>query len=149
LDHLTNGIKNEMPPNYDELRKAVNRASNWRLRLDTIEELGQWKHKRTIDILLHRMNNDAVYKVVEAAHRNLVKFGEDVELPPRNRFELIKDANKVFIRIKKSLPRDHTFEEYKEKLKNMRLDLYDTYEGDKGEEFEAWLENVWETAKRR
>jgi len=149
LDHLTNGIKNEMPPNYDELRKAVNRASNWRLRLDTIEELGQWKHKRTIDILLHRMNNDAVYKVVEAAHRNLVKFGEDVELPPRNRFELIKDANKVFIRIKKSLPRDHTFEEYKEKLKNMRLDLYDTYEGDKGDEFEAWLENVWETANRR
>jgi hypothetical protein len=146
---LTNGIKNEMPPNYDELRKAVNRASNWRLRLDAIEELGQWKHKRTIDVLLHRMNNDAVYKVVEAAHRNLVKFGEDVELPPRNRFELIKDANKVFIRIKKSLPRDHTFEEYKEKLKNMRLDLYDTYEGDKGDEFEAWLENVWETANRR
>ena len=146
---MTNGIKNEMPPNYDELRKAVNRASNWRLRLDTIEELGQWKHKRTIDILLHRMNNDAVYKVVEAAHRNLVKFGEDVELPPRNRFELIKDANKVFIRIKKSLPRDHTFEEYKEKLKNMRLDLYDTYEGDKGDEFEAWLENVWETAYKK
>ncbi len=146
---MTNGIKNEMPPNYDELRKAVNRASNWRLRLDTIEELGQWKHKRTIDILLHRMNNDAVYKVVEAAHRNLVKFGEDVELPPRNRFELIKDANKVFLRIKKSLPRDHTFEEYKEKLKNMRLDLYDTYEGDKGDEFEAWLENVWETATKK
>ena len=120
---MTNEIKNEMPPNYDELRKAVNRASNWRLRLDTIEELGQWKHKRTIDIFLHRMNNDAVYKVVEAAHRNLVKFGEDVELPPRNRFELIKDANKVFFRIKKSLPRDHTFEEYKEKLKNMRLDF--------------------------
>ncbi|WP_255551165.1 HEAT repeat domain-containing protein [Sporosarcina sp. E16_8] len=146
---MTNEIKNEMPPNYDELRKAVNRASNWRLRLDTIEELGQWKHKRTIDILLHRMNNDAVYKVVEAAHRNLVKFGEDVELPPRNRFELIKDANKVFLRIKKSLPRDHTFEEYKEKLKNMRLDLYDTYEGDKGDEFEAWLENVWETANKK
>ncbi len=146
---MTNEIKNEMPPNYDELRKAVNRASNWRLRLDTIEELGQWKHKRTIDILLHRMNNDAVYKVVEAAHRNLVKFGEDVELPPRNRFELIKDANKVFLRIKKSLPRDHTFEEYKEKLKNMRLDLYDTYEGDKGDEFEAWLENVWAMATKK
>lgn len=146
---MTTEIKNEMPPNYDELRKAVNRASNWRLRLDTVEELGQWKHKRTIDILLHRMNNDAVYKVVEAAHRNLVKFGEDVELPPRNRFELIKDANKVFLRIKKSLPRDHTFEEYKEKLKNMRLDLYDTYEGDKGDEFEAWLENVWETANKK
>ena len=102
-----------------------------------------------VDVIRRRTVSLAVYKVVEAAHRNLVKFGEDVQLPPRNRFELIKDANKVFFRIKKSLPRDHTFEEYKEKLKNMRLDLYDTYEGDKGEEFEAWLENVWETAKRR
>jgi hypothetical protein len=142
-------IKNEMPPNYDELRKSVNRASNWRLRLEAIEELGQWKHKRTIDVLLHRMNNDAVYKVVEAAHQNLVKFGEDVQLPPRNRFELIKDANKVFFRIKKSLPVGHTYEEYKEKLKNMRLDLYDTYEGDKGDEFDAWLENVWATASKK
>ena len=144
---MNNGIKNEMPPNYDELRKAVNRTSNWRVRLDAIEELGQWKHKRTIDVLLHRMNNDAVYKVVEAAYRNLVKFGEDVQLPARNKFELIKDANKVFFRIKKSLPAGHTYEEYKEKLKNMRLDLYDTYEGDKGAEFDEWLQNTWETTK--
>jgi len=141
-------IKNEIPPNYDELRKSVSRASNWRERLAAVEELGQWKHKRTTDMLMHRMNNDTVYTVQEAAFRNLVQFGEDVQLPPRNKFELIKDANKVIFRIKKSLPRDHTYEEFKEKLKNMRLDLYDTYEGDKGDEFDQWLENAWATAKK-
>ena len=142
-------MKNELPPNYVELKKAANRTSNWRERLEAIEELGQWKHKQTIDVLTHRMMNDAVYKVQEAAFKELQKFGEDVQMPPRNRFDLIKDASKVLLRIKKSLPRDHTFDEYKEKLKNMRLDIYDTYEGDKGADFEMWLEDTWKSMLKR
>ncbi|MCZ2258317.1 HEAT repeat domain-containing protein [Sporosarcina sp. G11-34] len=142
-------IKNELPPNYEELKKSANRNSNWKERLEAIEELGQWKHKRTIDVLTHRMINDTVYKVQEAAFNKLEQFGEDVELPPRKKGDLIKDATKVFPRIKKSLPAGHTYEEFKEKLKNMRLDLYDTYEGDKGTDFDQWLENVWETATKK
>ena len=142
-------IKNELPPNYEELKKAISRASNWRERLDAIEELGQWKHKRVIDMLVYRMNNDAVYKVQESAYRQLKKFGEDVQLPARNEHELIKDANKVWSRIKKSLPADHSYEDFKEKLKKMRLDLYDTYEGDKGADFDKWLESTWASAATR
>lgn len=142
-------IKNEIPPNYDELRKSVARASNWRERLAAVEELGRWKHKRTTDMLMHRMNNDTVYKVQEAAFHNLERFGEDVQLPPRKKGELIKDATKVLFRIKKSLPADHTYEEFKKKLKNMRLDLYDTYEGDKGTDFDKWLEESWATATKK
>ena len=142
-------IKNEIPPNYDELRKSVARASNWRERLAAVEELGQWKHKRTTDMLMHRMNNDTVYQVQEAAFHNLKRFGEDVQLPSRNKGELIKDTSKVIFRIKKSLPTDHTYDEFKEKLKNMRLDLYDTYEGDKGVDFDEWLENAWATAAKK
>ena len=142
-------IKNELPPNYEEIKKSANRTSNWRERLEAIEELGQWKHKRTIDVLTHRMINDTVYKLQETAFTHLKKFGEDVELPPRKQGDLIKDATKVFFRIKKSLPVGHTYEEFKEKLKNMRLDLYDTYEGDKGAEFDKWLENTWATATKK
>ena len=47
------------------------------------------------------MINDPVYKVQEAAYRNLQKLGEDVELPPKKKGELIKDATKVLFRIKK------------------------------------------------
>lgn len=47
------------------------------------------------------------------------------------------------LRIKKSLPEGHTYEEFKEKLKKMRIDVYDTYEGDKGADFDKWLENTW------
>lgn len=143
-DYLKNeNVKREVPANYEELKKAANRTSNWRERLAAVEELGQWKSNQTIDVLMNRMVNDTVYKVQEAAFRNLKELGEDTQLPPRKKGELIKGTSKILLRIKKSLPENHTFEEFKEKLKKMRLDLYDTYEGEKGSEFENWLKNTW------
>jgi hypothetical protein len=53
------------------------------------------------------------------------------------------------LRIKKSLPQGHTFEEFKEKLKKMRLDVYDTYEGEKGAGFDKWLENTWASLSKK
>ena len=137
--------KGALPENYEELKKQASRTSNWRDRLDAVEELGQWKNKQVIDVLTHMLKNDAVYKVQEAAFRKLKKFGEDVQVPPRKKGDLIKGVNKILLRIKKSLPEGHSYQEFKEKLKKMRLDVYDTYEGDKGADFDKWLENMWET----
>lgn len=136
-------IKSELPSNYEELKKAVNRTSNWRERLEAVEELGKWKNNQTIVLLIHRMNSDTVYKVQEAAYHKLKQLGEDVQLPLRKKFDLIKGASKILLRVKKSLPEGHTFEDFKEKLKKMRLDVYDTYEGEKGAEFDKWLEMTW------
>ena len=47
----------------------------------------------------------------------------------------------------KMIGRIHTFEEFLTKLKRMRIDVYDTYEGDKGDEFKTWLENEWSNLK--
>lgn len=138
-----------LPENYEELKKQANRTSSWRDRLDAIEELGQWKSKQVIDILMRIMNNDAVYKVQEAAFRKLKKFGEDVQLPPRKKGDLIKGVNKILLRVKKSLPEGHSYGEFKEKLKKMRLDVYDTYEGDKGSDFDKWLEDMWVSVSQR
>ncbi len=63
-----------LPENYEELKKQANRTSNWRERLDAVEELGHWKNKQIIDILMRLMNHDAVYKVQEAAYRQLKKL---------------------------------------------------------------------------
>ncbi|WP_066070156.1 HEAT repeat domain-containing protein [Neobacillus soli] len=135
--------KSELPENYEALKKQVGRTSNWRDRLDAVEELGQWNNKKVIDVLLRIMNNDDVYKVREAAYRKLKKFGEDVQMPAKKKGDLIKDVTKILVRIKKSLPEGHSYEEFKEKLKKMRLDVYDTYEGDKGPDIDQWLENMW------
>jgi hypothetical protein len=142
--HLSsNEISQDLPLNYGELKTAANRTSNWRERLAAVEELGQTKHKKIIDVLTHRMNNDPVYKVQEAAYRNLLAFGEDIQPPVRKQGDLINNLTKTLVRIKKSLPEGHSYEAFKEKLKKMRLDLYDVYEGEKGEDFDNWLEAKW------
>ncbi|MBO0998608.1 HEAT repeat domain-containing protein [Bacillus sp. SD075] len=143
----TKGI--ELPANYEELKKSANRKSNWRERLDAVEELGQSKNKQVIDILTHIMNGDSVYKVQQAAYRQLKRFGEDVQLPARKRGELVKGLNKILVRIKKSLPENHTYSDFKEKLQKMRMDIYDTYEGEKGADFEKWLEQTWSALSKR
>ncbi|MFC5530491.1 HEAT repeat domain-containing protein [Cohnella yongneupensis] len=136
-------LGNELPDNYEQLKSAANRTSSWKDRLAAVEELGQWKHVKIIDVLKHRMNNDLVYSVQEAAFRKLQQLGEDVQLPPKRQGEAIGGITKILVRIKKSLPKDHSFEAFKEKLQKMRSDIYDTYEGDKGADFEKWLENKW------
>ena len=141
--------KGVLPENYEELKKQANRTSNWRDRLDAIDDLGQWKNEQVIDILTRMMNKDAVYKVQEAAFRQLKKLGEDVQLPPRKKGDLIKGVTKILLRVKKSLPEGHSYNEFKEKLKKMRLDVYDTYEGDKGADFDKWLEEMWVSVSKR
>jgi len=141
--------KGALPENYEELKKQASRTSNWRDRLDAVEELGQWQNKQVINVLTHMLKEDAVYKVQEAAFRKLKKFGEDVQLPPRKKGDLIKGVNKILLRIKKSLPEGHSYKEFKEKLKKMRLDVYDTYEGDKGADFDKWLEDMWVSVSKR
>jgi len=144
-----NEVISNLPANYDQLKTSVNRTSNWRERLEAVEELGQWDNKKVIDLLTHRMNNDIVYKVQEAAFHKLRAFGENVQLPPKNKGELIKGLTKILVRIKKSLPAGHSYEEFKEKLKKMRIDIYDAYEGDKGSDFDKWLESVWVSLSTR
>jgi hypothetical protein len=142
-EEVSNEVVMESGPNMEQLKKAVNRTSDWRERLNAVEELGQLDDKQSIDILTRVMANDAVYTVQEAAYHKLKGLGEDVQLPPKNTSELFKGVTKILVRIKKSLPEGHTYEEFKEKLKKMRVDLYDTYEGDKGAGFDSWLENTW------
>lgn len=139
-------LNQELPENYEELKKAAGRSADWRARLAAVEELGNWKHKQVIDILNRLMISDPVYTVQEAAYKKLSAFGEDVKVPSKNKAELFRGISKIVLRIKKSLPRDHSYEEFKEKLKKMRIDVYDAYEGEKGEDFDNWLEKQWISA---
>jgi len=135
----------ELPLNFEGLKKAAFRAGNWRDRINAVDELGQWKSQQTIDILNRVLAEDGVYRVREAAFNKLKSLGEDIPRPTRKQGELFRDIKKILLRIKKSLPKDHTIEEFKEKLQKMRSDVYDTYEGEKGAEFDQWIERIWES----
>ncbi|MCJ8014655.1 HEAT repeat domain-containing protein [Paenibacillus sp. KQZ6P-2] len=138
-------VASDLPENYNELKNAANRTANWRERLEAVEQLGQWKSQQSIDILKHRLHTDPVFQVQEAAYEKLKAWGEDALQPVRSKYDVVKGIQKILLRVKKSLPRDHSYEEFKEKLKKMRIDVYDTYEGDKGADFDAWLEGMWKS----
>ncbi|WP_068614822.1 HEAT repeat domain-containing protein [Paenibacillus tuaregi] len=131
----------ELPENYNELKKAANRTSDWRARLEAVEELG--KYPQAIAVLRGVLKNDPVLRVQEAAQRQLQAHGEQVSIPKREAGDLIPGITKLLVRIKKSLPKDHTYEEFREKLKKMRIDVYDVYEGNLGDSFDKWLEEKW------
>ncbi|WP_058304566.1 HEAT repeat domain-containing protein [Gorillibacterium timonense] len=141
--------KTGLPENFDKLKAAANRTSSWRDRLAAVEELGKHKSPQSLSALTYRMNHDLVYTVQEAAYNCLKEWGEKVEPPTRQKGDLIKGLMKTLVRIKKSLPEGHSYEDFKEKLKKMRLDLYDAYEGDKGAEFDNWLESTWKALRTR
>ncbi|AWE07962.1 HEAT repeat domain-containing protein [Lysinibacillus sp. 2017] len=133
----------ELPEQYDALKKQANYTSSWRERLDAVKTLSAYQNEKVIDLLTNRMKNDTVYKVQTAAYEALAAFGEDVEKPKPARFDIIKGTDKIFLRVKKSLPKDHTVADFADKLKRMRSDVYDAYEGDKGAQFMTWLEERW------
>ena len=141
--------KAELPSNFEELKKDAFRTANWRDRMKAVEELGQWESPQTIDILRRIVAEDAVHKVQEAAYSKLRSFGEDISPPTRKKGDLIKGITKILLRIKKSLPEDHTVKEFKEKLQKMRIDVYDTYEGEKGADFDQWLEGIWASLPKK
>lgn len=132
-----------LPEQYEALKKQANYTSSWRDRLEAVKTLSDYKHDKVIDLLKNRMQHDTVYEVQVAAYEALAAFGEDVEKPAPARFDIIKNTDKIFLRVKKSLPKDHTVADFADKLKRMRVDVFDAYEGDKGAEFMNWLEQRW------
>ena len=146
-NHDTEAV-NGLPENFEELKRAANRTSSWRDRLNAVNELGNWDTEPTIKVLQNVLKNDQVFQVREAAYYKLKQLDEDVQMPAKTKVSCLKVRTK-FCYGSKSLPEGHTFEEFKEKLQKTRLDLYDTYEGDKDAEFDSWLHGIWETLSRR
>ena len=127
------------------LKKDVNRTADWELRLQAVQALAKIKSDEAMSILNFVAKNEHVSTVRDAAVKAIKKAGgtaPSYELP---KYGLFKDMRKVFLRIKKSLPKDHTYEDFKVKLEKMRIDIYNTYEGEKGASFDAWLKDMWET----
>ena len=138
-------IPSNLPENFGELKKAVNRTADWEARLHAVNELSNIQADEAMKILQYVASSDHVTKVREAAAKGLKKNGKSVPTYEPPKFGFFKDLRKVFLRIKKSLPKDHTYEDFKVKLEKMRIDIYNTYEGEKGEAFDSWLKDMWET----
>ncbi|WP_235680133.1 HEAT repeat domain-containing protein [Paenibacillus albicereus] len=132
-----------------ELKRAASRSSDWRARQKAASELAALKAPQSAAILRRLLADDPVHPVREAAYRGLVSLGEPAQAPVRKGSVPVKGLDKIVVRVRKSLPEGHAFSDFKEKLRKMRLDVYDVLEGDKGAEFDGWLEEQWKASFER
>ena len=142
-------MESNKPANYDELKRQANDSSSWRNRLDAVRKLGGFNEKSVKDILWRRMISDPVYTIQEEAFRKLQALGESVKLPLKKKGNILKDMNKDLQKIKHSLPENHSYEDFKEKLKDTNLPLYDTIEGNKINKTDQFLENIWKSLPKK
>ena len=142
-------MESNKPVNYDELKRQANDSSSWRNRLDAVRKLGGFNEKSVKDILWRRMISDPVYTIQEEAFRKLQALGESVKLPRKKKGNILKDMNKDLQKIKHSLPENHSYEDFKEKLKDTNLPLYDTIEGNKINKTDQFLENIWKSLPKK
>ena len=142
-------MESNKPANYDELKRQANDSSSWRNRLDAVRKLGEFNEKSVKDILWRRMISDPVYTIQEEAFRKLQALGESVKLPRKKKGNILKDMNKDLQKIKHSLPENHSYEDFKEKLKDTNLPLYDTIEGNKINKTDQFLENIWKSLPKK
>lgn len=131
---------------YESYKRDAKNKSDWRLRLAAVEGLRKIDDPRAIDVLWSVMISDKVFQVQEAAFRALQAKGKDVKLPKKQKGHLIKGVNKKIKVLKNKMPENHTYEDFKAKLEESEPVIYDTYEGDKGNRFDKWLENVWKSS---
>lgn len=144
-----NRFQEGKPDNYEALKSQASDRMSWRNRKSAVDELAKWKCRESIDILWRRMMSDKVHRVQHAAFLALQAFGEKVRLPRKKKGNLIPEINKKLASVKNSLPDEHTFSEFKKAFSKLRPVEFDTYEGDKGNQFDKWLENVWISLPRK
>lgn len=149
MNYENEEVVDQLAEQLAQLKKEANRTADWEARLNAINELAKIKSDEAVKILHFVAKADHITKVRKAAAKALKKAGKEVPSYEAPKFGFFKDLRKVFLRIKKSLPQDHTYEDFKVKLEKMRIDIYNTYEGEKGAQFDAWLKDMWETTTRQ
>lgn len=92
------------------------------------------------------MNSNKVFTVNEAAFRALQAKGQDVKLLRKAKGNLVKGTNQKIKVLKNKLPKKHSYEDFKKELKRRNPVIYDTYQVDKGNRFDKWLENIWKSS---
>lgn len=136
-------FKNETPQNIIELIKQSQDKNNYKIRLESIEELGKWKCQQSIKKLLELMKHDKVYIVKQIAFLKLQQFGESVKLPKKKKGHLIKDINKKLLKIYNSFQAEnYSITDFKIKFKETYPEAYDIYSYEKNAKFDTWIQSV-------
>jgi len=137
----------EVPSNIDDLKTKSNNKSNWRERLDSINELKRYDCRESRDIIKILALHDPVSKVMEAAYEaahalGITKKGKPLYLGKKKKGNLVAGITKILVRVRNSFEGEFSVQDFKAKFKAIDPRTYDTYEGDMGDGFDEWLQDV-------
>lgn len=139
---------------FNELKNMANHKSSWRDRLAAIEGLKEYDTIPAKDIIIRLAIHDPVFKVKEAAFRlaqsrGYQYKGQPVFLGRKPKGNLVKGINQKLEKVRNLLGEEFTLEEFKEAFMKKYPVEYDTYEGDKEDRFDKWLDNVMRSLPKK
>ncbi len=146
---MNNKFENAIPENIEALKKQANDKTSYQNRLNAVDELGKYKCLQSKDILWRLMINDKVHSVQHRAFIKLQAFGEDVKLPRNKKGHLIKDINKILLKVKNKLNPNFSATEFNQKFQELYPEAFDVYKYEKKAGFDKWVENVLASSPKK
>ena len=108
-----NFVLKEVPESMEELKRKATNQSNWRERLEAVNELKNYDCEQSRSILTNLAIHDSVFVVQEAAFRaaqsmKITKNGQPIRLNRKPKGNLVKGINGKLVTVRNSLPEGYT-----------------------------------------
>lgn len=147
-------IKKETPVNINDLVKMAGDKTNWRKRLEAVNQLKNWDCQKSRDVLTRLALHDLVFKVKEEALRasqpfGITKNGQPLKLNRKPKGHLIKDINKKLYKVDDALKEEFEVTKFKETFKQLYPEAYDVYEYEKSNKFDEWIINILKSKPKK
>lgn len=140
-------IKKETPSKIKELVKMADDKTNWKRRLESVNELRKWDCKQSREVLTKLALHDLVFKVKEEALKatqplGITKNGKPLRINGKPKGNLIKDINIKLCKVEEILKEEFEINKFKKKFKQLYPEEYDVYEYEKENKFDEWIIKV-------
>lgn len=148
-------IKKETPDNINDLVKMAGVKISWKKRLEAVNELKKWDCQKSRDVLTRLALHDRVYKVMEEAFRaaqalGITKNGKPIYLGKKDIGYNSSDFKKTFSRIKRECKlEDLDIQIFKNKFIQAQPEMYDVMLYEKGNGFDIWIENTYNSLPKK
>jgi hypothetical protein len=141
----------ETPSNIKELIRMSRAKSNWKIRLQAIEEMKKYDCQQVRDVIARLALHDKVYRVKEEAFQvaqglGIKKQGKPIFLGRKDIGYKSSDFTKTFKRIRRECEmEDLNINIFKEKMLVIDPEMYDVMNYEKGTKLDIWIKDIYKS----
>ncbi len=140
---------NETPVNINELVKMAGDKTNWKRRLEALQQMKRYDCQQVRDLITRLALHDKVFKVKEEAFKvaqglGINKNGKPIFLSRKDIGYKSSDFIKIFKRIRRECKMEELdLLEFKTKMKIINPEMYDVMLYEKGKKFDDWIASTF------